>query len=54
MKVRGQQFHLAHVQFHKEVLLLAVPATILPRHLVLEAVEGIVKTLQLMFGSPHE
>lgn len=51
--VKGRSFNLAHIQCDKEVLLLALPASVLPRDLVLATAERMERVLQLLFGSPQ-
>ena len=51
--VKGQSYNLAHLQRHKEVLLLVLPASVLPRDLVLATAERMERVLNLLFGSPQ-
>ncbi|CAI8057903.1 Protein inturned, partial [Geodia barretti] len=53
VEVRGRPFHCAHVQRGKEVLLLALPASLLPRHLLLATTIRLEHTLRLLFHSPQ-
>jgi hypothetical protein len=53
VEVRGRLFHCAHVQRGKEVLLLALPASLLPRHLLLATTIRLEHTLRLLFHSPQ-
>ena len=49
----GQLFNFAHVQRGKEVLLLALPASLLPRPLLLTTTLQIEHTIRLLYGSPQ-